>query len=500
MGDLRGEWKGSLLTLERPNQPIDSADDLAARIAAAVRPLFDEVEPMRHARVSQHALAVIRSFLPSNELVVNIDESGLADLAAIAVQSCLQPDYLDDLEIRVGYGGAPLASPNLRTAAYIVAPKQILTRLARVRSQAETFTMLDQISHPFPPAKVAKLRTAVYAGATLSEQQAALLAEIQQSIKTADPDAMDRLDVSFPSSLPRVVVYSAHEFLTQINGDGPKIHACATETLRFLAAYIAETCPPRIAARFTFDDDLPAATDPVLARQLDCWTDAVAASGNPMAGKVREKIARLGAKHAGNERAGLRYAVAHAAYSADDVEAPSVPILRQSAAAPAKLVMIGGPPEKLFWKIRQVVRQSVRVDAGIDHLKRQAIELPSDELRAAARTLLSQYESYSPPAVPLQRAQLISSVGEIPVYSAEFAGHEPSLRDAAAETFDPAAMLAIDGVRTSIKEDLVVLLQDILGGDIRDVRSIAKGSRLLTDEPEKLREAAATLRRITAAL
>ncbi len=495
VADLQQRWNGSLLTLDGPNRAVKAAASLAPRVADAVWPLLDEIEPSKRAAVREHARAVVGALLPSTELIVGADEEGVADLAAMAVQSCVEPDYFEDMEIRVGYGGAPLDSPNVRTAAYIVAPKQILTRLARLRAHAETFAALDRLPKEFPAAKTAKLRGAVYGGATLSDQQTDLLAAVERSVEAAGPNVRQPADVPFPRALPRVVVYSAHEFLAQINGDGPQLRACAQETLRFLEAYVAETCPPEIAARFRFDDDLPVAGDPVLARQLDYWADAVAANSDPAAIEAREKIARLGAKHAGDEHLGLQYAVAHAAYSADAVDVPGVPILRQSPALPAGVVMIGGPPEKLFWKVRQVVRQSVSARDGVTHLRQQSLTADTEETRSAAQRLLAAYESYEPPATPARRAQLISRVGEIPVYSGELAGREPSLRDAAREGFDPEAALAIDGVRTSVREDLVVLFQDLLGREPQSVRAVAKGKQPLAS-PERMAEVAARLRRI----
>jgi hypothetical protein len=493
---LQERWKGSLLSADGPNTSLASASSAAERIAASVRPILDELPSAQRNNVLEHARAVLGCFLPSTDLIVNIDEQGLADLAAMAVESCVDRDSLDDLEIRVGYGAAPLESPNLRTAAYIVAPKQILLRLARLRSHAETFAAIRDSGETFPAGKIAKLRKAVYGGAALSEQQASLLQSIQQHVAAAGGETRESANVPFPRSLPRVVVYSAHEFVARMNGDGEKIRTCAEETQRFLAAYVKETCPPEIATRFAFDDDFPAAADPVVARQLDYWADAVSANPDPVAAELREKIARLGTKHAGDGAAGLRYAVAHAAYSSDDVGVPSVSILRQAPAQPTKLIMIGGPPEKLFWRVRQVVRQSVNVDGGIAHLQQQVLRLTTEETRAAAQALLSRYQSYVPPTRPPQRVQLISRVGEIPVYSGEFAGREPTCRDAAGEGFDPTAALAIENVRTSVREDLVVLMQDVLGEGVRNVRSIARGGQPLTERPDNWQDAAALLRRI----
>jgi hypothetical protein len=495
--DLQRNWKGSLLTLERPNQELRSTSGLAERIAAAVQPLLDGVDARGRDRVCQHARAVIRCFLPSTELVASVDEEGLADLAAMSVASCLELDYFDDLEIRVGYGGAPLESPNLRTASYLVAPKQILLRLAQMRSRTETFAALEHVSHRFPAAKVSRLRAAVYSGMRLSEQQSALLAEVEDYVRSSLECPQEQLAVPFPKSLPRVIVYSAHEFLARINGDGHQIRACASQTMQFLAAYVAETCPPSIAARFTFDDDLPVATDPLLNYQLDLWTDLVERSATAV--EVREKIARLSLKHSGDERAGLRYAVAHAAYAADPVEGPIVPILQKSSAMPDKLIMIGGPPEKLFWRLRHVVKQAATMEAGIAELRRQVVELPTAELRSAAQALLTRYQTHVPPTRSRRRAQLISRVGEVPVYSAEYAGREPNLRDAAAESFHATAALNIEGVRTAVREDLAILFQDVLGTDVRDSRAVAKGVQFLPADARQLQELNATLRRLASA-
>jgi len=165
--------------------------------------------------------------------------------------------------------------------------------------------------------------------------------------------------------------------------------------------------------------------------------------------------------------------VAHSAYSADTISAPPVPILRQHEAQPPKVIMIGGPPEKLFWKIRQVVRNTVCLSDGAAFFRQQALAATSAEQRQAIETLLRMYETVD--VTPGLRVQLLSRVGEIPVYSAECHPHEPSCQEVAEKGLTVDQIVTLENIRTSVKEDLVVLLQDISHLEIHDVRAVAKG-------------------------
>lgn len=483
--------------MDRPNLPLQNAHGIETRLAAAAAPLLADVNASQARTITEHARAVLACFLPTKELITNIDEQGLCSLAAMCVSACIDPEYLDDLEIRVGYGGAPLESPNVRVASYLVAPKTILRELQTCRRNAEMFHILEQIGHCYPQSKVAKVKAAVMSQRPLSDQQQVLYGEIGDTVQSL-PEYVDLSRTTpFPKYLPRVVVYSAHEFLGRVNGQVEQVRQCAETTQEVLRRYIDTTCPPEIAKRFEFDSDFCPEEDSLLNRQLDYWADAVARSPDAAAVDVRDKIARLGTKHGGDAESGLQYAVAHVAYSSDDIDGPAVSILRKTEAMPAKLMMIGGPPEKLFWKVRQTVCKEVSREAGIEHLRNQALTLRSEAIRTAAKQLMHKYEAFSPPEESRRRVQLISRVGEIPVYSAELSPYEPSCREAHEQGIQVEDIVELENIRTSVKEDLIVLLQDILKLDIADVRNIAKGKQSLAVDATRMEKAQNTLKAIT---
>jgi len=475
--DLQQEWRGALLTLERPNLPLKEAENLTQRISATVQPHFSETEPRQRQLLQDHARAVVRCFLSTKELVTGVDERGLVDLAKMSVASCCDSNYFEDLELRVGFGGAALDSPNVRSAAYLVAPKQILLQLARTRHWIEVFHKVISASEPRDRKKLAKLKNTVLAGKEISGEKQEQLRDLEAM--AANLLIGDGEKLFYPEQLPRVVVYSAGRFLGATNGQSDQLLHNAEQTQAFLRAYIDRTCPPNVAGRFSFDDDRATETTPLLMEQVNYWAEAVEQAESPEALDVQAKIARLSSKHAGNAKAGLRYAVAHAAYSADDVPTPPVPILRHHAAQPTKVIMIGGPPEKLFWKVRQVVCETANTSEGAEFLRQQALDATCSEQRQVIKALLRMYETAD--VSPVLRTQLLSRVGEIPVYSAECHPHDPSCREVAETGLSLKQVVTIDKVRTSVKEDLVVLLQDISRLDIKNVRALAKGKIQASD-------------------
>ncbi len=471
---LQQEWQGSLLTVERPNLPLKEATSVAQRIATAVRPYFAETEQRRS--LGEHACAVVRSFLSTKELVTGIDEQGLVDLVEMALAACRDPNYFEDLELRIGYGGTTQDSPNVRTAAYLVAPKQILSSLQQNGRWIEIFSCAAKGTHGPDLRKITKLKAAVLSGRTLSPSQQEKLRDLEAYAASRPLGSSE--EMLYPKALPRVVVYSAARFLGDANGDAELFARNAEQTQTFLREYIDRTSTPEVADRFFFDDDQHSEITPLLIEQIHYWAHAVEHSVSPAAIDVREKIARLSSKHAGDSQTGLRYAVAHAAYSADDVATPALPILRQHGARPEKVIMIGGSPEKLFWKVRQVVRSVANTDAGKEYFQSCLEAEPSETIRMSVYRLLAMYRFQEAP-IQVKRAQLISRVGEIPVYSGECAEIEPSCDQVAKEGLCIESVVALQGIRTSVKEDLISLLQDAGGVEIADVRKIAKGNKVI---------------------
>lgn len=475
---LSQSWQGTLFGTERNSMKPSEAAGLQDAVEAAVRKELSDVHHEQMRLVLDHAKAVMLCFLQSKDVVTTIDQNGLADLTRAAIASCKDTAYLEDMEIRVGFGSAPLEAPNARVPAYVLAAKKILESLAKGRERAELLTRLDMVSPKFPANKYGKLRTNLLFDRPLSEEQAQLLSAMQEMLKTNVPsnesEEAAKLTL-FPKALPKVVLYSAHNFVGNTNGDAEAVRSCALANMKYLQAYIQEACDPKIAERFRFDEDREVEEASVLGRMIEYYAYTFRIATDERTIQARDKVLGFGKKHAeGNEEGSLRYGVSHALYSGDAVRLPGVPMLRDAPAKPRKLIMIGGEPEKVFWKVRQAVCREATLEGGIGYFRSRMEEIGVLQEGSGYPESLRLVEGQAPEAQEdLLRVQLISKVGEIPVYSGEVAGAEPSLTEITSMTL--AEIVQKNMGRTSVKEDLLHLIADLGGVSPDVVRDIAKG-------------------------
>ncbi|MCK9324786.1 MAG: hypothetical protein M0P69_04755 [Bacteroidales bacterium] len=475
---LAQAWQGTLFSNERNSMKLSESSELSNALQSAVQKELSDVPPEQMRLLLDHAKVVMLCFLQNKETVVNIDENGLVDLARIAIASCKDPQFLEDLEIRIGFGSAPLASPNARVPAYTIAAKRMLDSLSEGRERAEILSVLDLIAEKFPANKFGKLRTNILLGRPLSPEQAQLLSNMQQTLEgeiSAETRGQAEQQVPFPKQLPRVVLYSAHNFVGRTNGASEAVHSCAEANMRYLRAFIREACSPEIAAQFHFDEDREVEEASVLNRMIEYFAHACRMATDECTIQAREKILAFGKKHAeGNEEGSLQYGVSHALYAADPVRLPGVQMLRDASAKPRKLIMLGGEPEKVFWRLRQSVCREATPEGSIEYFRERMEEigvLANDSGYPQALRHVEEGQRHE--ENDMRRVQLISKVGEIPVYSGEMEGMEPSTQEIVSMSFED--LMQRNMGRTSVKEDLFHLIAELGDAPPAAVRGLAKG-------------------------
>ncbi len=475
---LAQSWQGTLFGTERNSMKPSEAAGLQDAVEAAVRKELSDVHPEQMRLILDHAKAVMLCFLQSKDIVATIDQNGLADLTRAAIASCKDPNYFEDMEIRIGFGSAPLSSPNARVPAYVLSAKKILESLLKGRERSELLTRLDMVSPKFPANKYGKLRTNLLFDRPLSEEQTQLLSAMQEMLEasiSSDATAEATVETPFPKTLPTVILYSAHNFVGNTNGDAEAVRSCALANMKYLQAFVKEACAPKIVERFRFDEDLEVEEASVLGRMIEYFAYTFRIATDERTIQARDKVLGFGRNHAkGNEEGSLRYGVSHALYSGDAIELPCVQMLREAPAKPRKLIMIGGEPEKVFWKVRQAVCREATLEGGIGYFRRRMEEIGVLQEGSGYPEVLQLVEGQMfAEKEDLLRIQLISKVGEIPVYSAEKADKEPSVEQIMAMTLNE--IIQKDMERTSVKEDLLHLIADLGGVRADVVRDIAKG-------------------------
>ena len=394
---LANSWRGTLLTMQSNSQDLtapDIASALRPDMASALWPLLDGQDSNIVSSTLTKTEKILSSFLQSKFIVTNIDRDGLVNLTILAVQSCSDLTQLRDLEMRIGFGASSTETPNARVPAYILAAKAILTSLR------------DQVT---------------------------------------------------ASDGPRVVLYSASRFVEAVNGgDREKIARASQRNFDLIRSYLARFAP-ELASSFTFDEDRTVKRGEPLDALIELYARALEDATNPDSCAARDKIIGMGTKYGSTRNNACRYAAAHSIYSADAVPGPSEGILQRSRPRPQNLVMIGGEPEKTFWRVRETVRQGVTIQSGIAYLRECIKQLDCPIDGQGYQELLGRFTACSANSNgEYLRAQLISQAGQMPVYGM-YKG-DWSLRDVAERSFGDLMAAPFD---LRMKRDLLAVLCDI---------------------------------------
>ncbi len=476
---LQQRWQGTLFSMERGSMKLTEAGDLHLMLAARIRTSIEDIPPEQVPAILRNSATVLFAFLQTKDLIANIDQRGLIDLVVMSIESCKDPQYFHDMEIRIGYGAANLPTPNARAASYVVPAKIILTSLRCGRERQELVAIADGAALGELAAPYQKIRGKLIDNLPLTKEQETLVTALAEHVRDFPIDDESASRVAFPQALPRIIVYSAHHFVGQTNnGEAEQMHANAAQNAALVRRYIEESCDPRIAERFSLDADVEVNPASMLARQIEYFTHCLRTTIDPKGQENREKILRMGQKHArDNEEGSLQYAAAHALYSSDDVQVPPVSILQHTPTHPSKLIMIGGEPEKTFWRVRQTVAREASIPKGIEYFRSRLAELgvANSDGYCEILTMYERAREVNDQDHNVLRAQLICKIGELPVYAGGY-DNDPSIGQIANE-LSLSDLVALRTARTSMKEDLFHIIADLAGVSSTEAMSLLKAKQ-----------------------
>lgn len=285
--------------------------------------------------------------------------------------------------------------------------------------------------------------------------------------------------------LPKVVLYSASRFVEAVNnGDGGKVAIASQRNFDLIRSYLTHFTTD-LADSFIFDEDRAVKRGDSLDALIELYARALATATNPAACTAREKVVAMGLKYGSTTDNARRYAAAHVMYAADPVQGPAEGILQRSQPRPRNLVMIGGEPEKTFWRVRQTVKEGVTIQSGIAFFRERIGQLDCPVDGQCYKELLGRFIECSDNSNgEYLRAQLISQAGQMPVYGM-YKG-DWSLRDVAERSFDDLIAAPFD---LRMKRDLLAVLCDIADLPLDRAYSMTNKKPLDCETREKLAEA-----------
>lgn len=405
---IKKSWKGHVFNSEK-----DDIKELSARIISdiglQIRARLNGF-PLEKVKVLlNNTQLVLQCFLKSKHIVSSIDEDGVASLALIALESCIDPLYFSDCELRIGFGAVELDYPSARVPAYIVAAKNILESLLSTRRDLEKCTDM----------------------------------------------------VYFPRSLPKVMLYSVVNLVNQVNeGDSNRVRDTSQLNFALIQSYLEEFADSDILKQFFFDEDIPIKEGSVLDLQLAFYVRILSLIRDPSFQDVKFRVLKMGERYRSTEEKSLRYAAAHAIFSNDLIAGPIVQSLKNTAPRLDKLIMLGGQPEKTFYRIRYCLEH-------YPHLLNEAMCFFKDKIIAgipSAQKLYDMYQSSSVqthPELLYRRLQLISKVGDKSVYGRHIGDWNIKYLQQKS-VFDLFTDLQVDSL-VQLRRELLVILSDISG-------------------------------------
>lgn len=444
------EWRGSLFTMERNNISPTQIQGLKEEIANNVYSVLKEIDPSENQNIILGSMTLLRNFLQSKEIIGSINPEGLIDLVRIAYKACINVESLSDLEIRIGYGAADQEDVNVRALSYVVPAIRILKSITESRSNLKTLSILDQKSET-SQKEIFKIRKSLGSGRLLSEPQRELLRADQEDI------ANTKLQTYFPNNLPKVVIYSAHNFVAGTNTvDAGLVNQNVQRMQQLIGSLITTLCPEEIANQFVFDKDVPVQKGSSEDIYIQYIGEVLKNANTPEEEKIRDQIINFGVKKsAGNIEGSLQYGAAHTLYSGDPLDGPPINILEKSSPRPNSVIMIGGPPEQYFWRARNIVMRNANKQDTEKYFAEKGVPIP--KWKYANQEYL--------------RAQLITEIGELPVYGKGFDGEWEVQEIAEGLPFNEF----LGGTaRSSMRADVLNLLAEIEGIDCSKIQRVAK--------------------------
>lgn len=415
---IANSWRGTVLTIDQ-----DSVDFLVAGRKGIVDTIMAENTQFL-SRCSDEGgevllnklLQILRCFLSSRSIITSIDQRGFVDLFRLAVQSLEEEFSMKDLEIRIGFGATPTSLPNARLPSYVLGAASILRALR---------------------------------------------------------------DSNVGNELPRVILYSASKFVQSVNeGDREKIVDASTNNFAFIRAYLREFLPA-LASQFDFDDDVDIASGSIVDILLDYYAQVLRSSTSFPFEQARNRIIQMGAKYGSAVQDSLRYGVAHTLYAGDLVAGASAArILATSSPKPKHLALIGGEPERIFWRVRQAVMQGANIEDATQYVRSRIDELEFPEIS------LCELPNASDASETYSRIQFISQAGQFPVYG-NYAG-DLSIQDVMKLSFEQMLERSCE---LRIKRDFLAVLCDIADLPAAVAYSFTSVAKLDTSHMEKMASA-----------
>lgn len=425
-------------------------------------------------RSLQNAPLVMSCFFEGTHLK-KVDHAGVINLAELALRSCLEPQTFSNLQIRVGFGVSDADCVSPRVLAYPLTAKKILDNLD-CKSRLIVAVQDERIQAQFSNKVFNKVRSNILRGKTISEPN-------QQQMVTDIDAAAQMLDLTkpanFPQELPQVILYSAANFVVDANGiDEERALNNRDRIFKAIRAFVEETSSSRVAARFEYVNDIKLQNDPLLTALVAYLGWELSEADSDIAREIVAKMQRRGDKNNWNMEKSLRYAAAHAVYSADEIDTPVFSILADITPRPRDLLMIGGEGERFYWDIRQIVASQSSFDRAHVFLRQYMTSPDVDE--ASKSELAAHYARYEKRFDAIlrrirngkrTRTQMISTLGGLPPYSV--APDDIAPADVMSENFPKD--LKAKGVRSDNRREMDTILSE-LGGEIGKLQEIVSAN------------------------
>jgi len=451
---------------------------MALAITSSARPNLRETAEGSEEQIAVWSDGLIKRLANSWRGTLLTMQSDSQDLTAPDTASGLRSDIASALSSQLDEQDAETVAAILARAETVIASflqsKSVVTNIDR-NGLVNLVSLAVQSCTD--PARLQDLEIRIGFGASPTETPNARVPSYILAAKAILTSLRDK-----QGSIPSVVLYSASRFVESVNnGDSEKVARAAQTNFDLIRNYIARFAP-ELASSFKFDEDRVVKRGEPLDALIQFYARALERATDPDSCAAREKVVGMGLKYGSTTDNARRYAAAHAIYAGDSVPGAAEGILQRSEPRPRSLVMIGGEPEKTFWRVRETVKQGVTVQSGIAYFRERIEQLNCPVNGQGYQELLERFTACSENGNgEYLRAQLISQAGQMPVYGM-YKG-DWSLRDVTERSFDELIAAPFD---LRMKRDLIAVLCDIAGLPLEKAYSVTNKKPLDPETRERL--------------
>lgn len=388
-----------------------------------------DLKSVEAARAAEMAPALLEA-ITSSPYISGINRNYLLDLVRWSVEAARDPDLISETTLRVGFGGSQDETLSMRLPAYLLPAVDIWRRLNAIRDQR--VQKLEKVKTGYIFTQLVANRK----GELTREEKKAIDNQARQIALNTEFDQETMAALRKRAGIfdmPKVEFFFVPNAATEINQmHKERVFAQTQQSIELIQAFVTHFFPD-VAPYIQFRVDRPwSEHGPYTRLILDYCQNLLKIYDGPDLEKVISLVEELGNNHGqenGRNKAGT-YAAIHPLVFQDLLRLPIFSSIIERDRKTLANITIGGRPERLFNRIRELISNTATPESLVEFAKQQLDEgkLTDNQYKRLVwwqKAYKNRQEGYGNKGLnekwafadlPLLTIPLITNIGEHPVY------------------------------------------------------------------------------------